>query len=254
LRRDHLNALAFTHLATTLADHGALGSRHEVKPHLTLTMDLTDVLAGPGGSLRLPGHEEPVLLPSAVIERFICDAEITAALTHAAEAQATAAATARTLMQAAMQPAVRDAAVNATGIDRDRDREPDTEPDTEPAQHPATPDLATLLREKSRGVLWLGDSVRTASKKQRIALDVRDKHCAFPECQVDPSRCQAHHVIHWQHGGATDLDNLVLLCHQHHQGLHEGAWTVRPTPARDGETIHPGQPQYWPFTPPARRD
>ncbi|MSV44288.1 MAG: HNH endonuclease, partial [Actinobacteria bacterium] len=99
--------------------------------------------------------------------------------------------------------------------------------------------------------LWLGDSVRTASKKQRIALDVRDKHCAFPECRVDPSRCQAHHVIHWQHGGATDLDNLVLLCHQHHQSMHEGDWTVSPTPTQDGEHIHPGHPQYWQFTPPS---
>ena len=223
LRRDHLNALAFTHLATTLADHGALGSRHEVKPHVTLTMDLTDLLAGLGGSLRLPGHEEPVLLPSAVIERFICDADITAALTHAAESQT--AHTSHTSHTATAQA----------------------------ASQLSTPDLATLLREKSREVLWLGDSVRTASKKQRITLDVRDKHCAFPECRVDPSRCQAHHVIQWQHGGATDLDNLVLLCHQHHQGVHEGDWTVSPTPARDGEHIHPGHPQYWQFTPPAPR-
>ena len=221
LRRDHLNALAFTHLATTLADHGALGSRHEVKPHVTLTMDLTDVLAGLGGSLRLPGHEEPVLLPSAVIERFICDAEITAALTHAATDQA--AQTAQTAQTSTAQA----------------------------ASQLSTPDLATRLREKSREVLWLGDSVRTASKKQRITLDIRDKHCAFPECRVDPSRCQAHHVIHWQHGGATDLDNLVLLCSPHHQGAHEGGWTVSPTPAQDGKHIHPGHPAYWQFTPPA---
>ena len=111
------------------------------------------------------------------------------------------------------------------------------------------------MRETSREVLWLGDSVRTASKKQRIALDVRDKHCAFPECRVDPSRCQAHHVIHWQHGGATDLDNLVLLCSPHHQQVHEANWEIRPAPApaRASEIIRPGHPHYWQFAPPTPR-
>ncbi|MSV43548.1 MAG: hypothetical protein F2911_08770 [Actinobacteria bacterium] len=47
------------------------------------------------------------------------------------------------------------------------------------------------------------------------------------------------------------MANLVLLCHQHHQGVHEGDWTVSPTPARDGEHIHPGHPDYWQFTSPA---
>ena len=36
----------------------------------------------------------------------------------------------------------------------------------------------------------------------------------------------AHHIKHWAHGGATDLDNLVLLCHRHHWLVHEGGWQL----------------------------
>jgi hypothetical protein len=32
---------------------------------------------------------------------------------------------------------------------------------------------------------------------------------------------QAHHVIHWAHGGPTDLDNLVLLCWRCHRMVHD---------------------------------
>jgi hypothetical protein len=31
----------------------------------------------------------------------------------------------------------------------------------------------------------------------------------------------------WQHGGPTDLDNLVLLCSHHHQVVHRPGWTVK---------------------------
>ncbi|MFZ0130372.1 MAG: HNH endonuclease signature motif containing protein, partial [Candidatus Dormiibacterota bacterium] len=35
-----------------------------------------------------------------------------------------------------------------------------------------------------------------------------------------------HHVLHWGHGGETNLENLVLLCHRHHWKAHEGGWQV----------------------------
>ena len=44
----------------------------------------------------------------------------------------------------------------------------------------------------------------------RRALAARDRLCRFPGCQN--RRCDAHHVQHWADGGATALDNLVLLC------------------------------------------
>ncbi|HEY3834373.1 MAG TPA: HNH endonuclease signature motif containing protein, partial [Acidimicrobiia bacterium] len=39
------------------------------------------------------------------------------------------------------------------------------------------------------------------------------------------SWCEAHHVIPWWAGGATNLDNLVLLCSFHHHVVHRQGWT-----------------------------
>jgi hypothetical protein len=33
--------------------------------------------------------------------------------------------------------------------------------------------------------------------------------------------------VWWEHGGATDLENLVLVCGYHHKLVHEFGWTVR---------------------------
>ncbi|MCH8100251.1 MAG: HNH endonuclease [Proteobacteria bacterium] len=32
----------------------------------------------------------------------------------------------------------------------------------------------------------------------------------------------AHHIQHWSAGGETSLENLMLLCSQHHKLVHEG--------------------------------
>ena len=37
----------------------------------------------------------------------------------------------------------------------------------------------------------------------------------------------AHHVDHWAHGGATSLDNLLLLGGHHHRLVHEGGFLIR---------------------------
>ena len=53
-----------------------------------------------------------------------------------------------------------------------------------------------------------------------------------PGCDRPAEWTDAHHLNHWLHGGATDLDNLVLLCRYHHVLCHEGRWTL--TRAPDG--------------------
>ncbi|MBP7930413.1 MAG: DUF222 domain-containing protein [Acidimicrobiia bacterium] len=75
-------------------------------------------------------------------------------------------------------------------------------------------------------VLDQGRRVRTATSAQRSALIQRDKHCVFPECDRPPSWCQAHHLKPWEDGGATDLDNMALICSSHHHLVHEGQWTL----------------------------
>ena len=55
----------------------------------------------------------------------------------------------------------------------------------------------------------------------RRAVIVRDRCCRFPGCDRPHTWCDAHHVIHWAHGGPTALPNLLLLCRRHHRMVHE---------------------------------
>jgi hypothetical protein len=84
-----------------------------------------------------------------------------------------------------------------------------------------------VVTEDERGTpLSVGRKQRTVSTPIRRALWARDRHCTFPGCHrtrfVD-----AHHVQHWVEGGETSVDNLVLLCSQHHRMLHEGGYRIR---------------------------
>lgn len=75
-------------------------------------------------------------------------------------------------------------------------------------------------------VLDVGRAQRLVTPAIWSALLVRDRHCAFPGCTRLPLACDAHHVVHWADGGATSLDNLVLLCRHHHTLTHRTPWTV----------------------------
>lgn len=74
--------------------------------------------------------------------------------------------------------------------------------------------------------LFVGREARLATRGQRRALAQRDGGCAHPGCEAPPQWCVAHHVRHWADGGATDLDNLVLLCGHHHRLVHHGDWSI----------------------------
>jgi hypothetical protein len=74
--------------------------------------------------------------------------------------------------------------------------------------------------------LDLGHEVRYANRAQRRALARRDGGCAFPGCGAPASWCDAHHVTHHEHGGPTDIRNLVLLCRHHHGLTHRQGWTL----------------------------
>ena len=73
--------------------------------------------------------------------------------------------------------------------------------------------------------LDLGRRRRRPTSRQLTALLRRDGGCAVPGC--DRSRfLHAHHVTFWSGGGPTALDNLVLLCGDHHRALHDGAFAI----------------------------
>jgi hypothetical protein len=86
--------------------------------------------------------------------------------------------------------------------------------------------IARVLLNSESQVIDVGRSKRVVSEPGRRALTARDGHCRWTECDRSASRSAAHHVVHWIHGGSTDLDNLILLCHRHHRMVHEGGWQI----------------------------
>lgn len=94
--------------------------------------------------------------------------------------------------------------------------------------------LRVALGAKSQP-LDIGRAARTIPNQIRRALIIRDRGCAFPGCQRRPRQCHAHHITHWAAGGPTSVDNLVLVCGQHHRLVHHSAWTV---------TMNDGVPEF----------
>jgi hypothetical protein len=67
----------------------------------------------------------------------------------------------------------------------------------------------------------------------------RDGGCRFPGCERK-RWLNAHHLVHWAAGGATNLDNLILLCHAHNRLIHEGGWRTSGHPTHDLRFHDPG--------------
>ena len=70
-----------------------------------------------------------------------------------------------------------------------------------------------------------GRSTRSISRRLRRALEHRDRCCVVPGCGATCG-LHAHHVIHWEDGGVTELRNLVLVCPFHHRLHHRGGITI----------------------------
>jgi hypothetical protein len=87
----------------------------------------------------------------------------------------------------------------------------------------------TMVHDARGNVLDVGRRTRTVPPAIRRALDQRDRGCRFPACGL--RFCDAHHIAHWADGGATRLDNLLLLCRFHHRLVHEGGCRVELTTA-----------------------
>ena len=76
------------------------------------------------------------------------------------------------------------------------------------------------------GQLNLGRSTRLANHAQRRALRGLYATCAVPGCSVKYDNTKLHHVHWWEHGGTTDLHNLLPLCSKHHHCVHDNGWTL----------------------------
>jgi hypothetical protein len=88
-------------------------------------------------------------------------------------------------------------------------------------------EVAWCVTTPQGAVLDLYRTRRIASPSQTVALIARDGGCSFPGCDTPPSWCERHHIVAWQDGGATNLDNLTLVCRYHHRHFETGGWTCR---------------------------
>jgi len=111
--------------------------------------------------------------------------------------------------------------------------------------------------ERDGQPLGAGRTTRTISRRLRRALEHRHPTCAVPGCGATRG-LHAHHIRHWEDGGPTELDNLVLVCPYHHRLHHQGGITIT-GPAvdltvtdSDGRPLSPGSLAHTPtMAPPA---
>jgi hypothetical protein len=89
--------------------------------------------------------------------------------------------------------------------------------------------IRRVLLGPDSAVIDVGRALRMPSGAGRAALRVRDQGCVWPGCDRPASWTNPHHVLHWGHGGDSNIPNLVLLCHRHHWNVHEGGWQVLKT-------------------------
>jgi len=97
----------------------------------------------------------------------------------------------------------------------------------------------------------VGRTQRIVPERTRRLVESRDQGCRYPGCEAG-GILDNHHLVHWRHGGRTDIGSLVSLCPFHHDRLHEGEFTVAGDPTRpDGLTF---TTRYgWPLVPWATR-
>jgi hypothetical protein len=87
--------------------------------------------------------------------------------------------------------------------------------------------------------MYEGRAKRFPTGAQRREVIRRDRQCRFPGC-ANATFGAVHHVVPWNLGGGTDLDNLVLLCQHHHGVVHRNGWSMTGHPNEELSIENPG--------------
>jgi hypothetical protein len=81
--------------------------------------------------------------------------------------------------------------------------------------------------ERSGTPIGVGRSTREIPRRLRRALERRaGGRCEVPGCDSTQG-LHAHHLVHWEDDGPTELSNLLLVCPFHHRAHHNGKITIR---------------------------
>ncbi len=115
--------------------------------------------------------------------------------------------------------------------------------------------LQLVAEDRYQNAVAMGRASRSPSPAMMRQLRYRDLECRFPGCGATRFTL-AHHIRWWSRGGATDLDNLVLVCSFHHKLVHEYGWSLARDPDNtvrwyrpDGTRYRPGPPPWYALGP-----
>ncbi|MHA7306555.1 HNH endonuclease signature motif containing protein [Arthrobacter sp. TMN-49] len=68
--------------------------------------------------------------------------------------------------------------------------------------------------------LDLAPDTYRVGKAMRLMLRGRDHYCQFPGCTAKASLAHLDHLLPWEKGGKSTVDNLQFLCKRHHLSKH----------------------------------
>ena len=80
-----------------------------------------------------------------------------------------------------------------------------------------------ILYDQNAQPVNLWRTRRLANQKQRAIIAADQGQCAWPGCERIALYGQAHHIVSWENGGETNLDNLLGLCGPHNAQNGRGA-------------------------------
>ena len=95
------------------------------------------------------------------------------------------------------------------------------------------------VEDETGTVIGVGRTTRSIPPWLARLVRNRDRGCRYPGC-LRKRWIHIHHLIHWAHGGPTNLDNLISLCPYHHRLIHEGGWRISGDPNGEIVWITPG--------------
>ncbi|WP_283133435.1 HNH endonuclease signature motif containing protein [Rhizohabitans arisaemae] len=100
-------------------------------------------------------------------------------------------------------------------------------------KEPGKPPAAAHRLDDRPGTADPGDDLgrRLPGAALRRYVQVRDRVCTAPGCQVPASRTDQDHIREWGKDGPTVAANLHSVCRHDHRLRHEGGWRVAMTPA-----------------------
>jgi hypothetical protein len=88
-------------------------------------------------------------------------------------------------------------------------------------------DIERVVFDTPSRVIEVGQRQRFFTGALRRAIEVRDRHCQHPGCDVPASQCEADHIVEYANGGPTVQSNGRMMC-----GTHNRTRNNRPPPPR----------------------